>query len=391
MPNRIYLPGHSVQLLHSGDEYFSVLENKINEAQKLIHLQVYILENDTTGNKIISALSNAVSRGVQVFLMVDGFGSYSLQREYIKSIESKGIAFRYFSKLPFTGITLNGRRLHHKVCVVDSKIAIVGGINIADKYSGYNDKNAWLDYAILVNGGVANQLNIVCNQIWEKKFVKKIVELADTSSDINPVLVRVSRNDWFRGKNEISSSYKNVLKAAKSEIIIVASYFTPSPRLLKILKNAAANKRQVKIILTRNSDVFMMKQAINYLYSVLLKSGIQIFEYKEAILHAKVCVVDREWATIGSHNLNKLSEFLSVELNLELNDTSFAKSFAEELDQLIVDKCEEIKIEDHQFKQTKLTQLINKFSFFIMTVSLQILFYLNKSEHDKRRRKRRKV
>jgi cardiolipin synthase len=390
VPNRKYLPGHSVQLLHSGDEYFSVLVNEINKAQKLIHLQVYILDNDTTGNKIISALSNAVSRGVQVFLMVDGFGSYSLHREYIKSIESKGIAFRYFSKLPFTGITLNGRRLHHKVCVIDSKIAIVGGINIADKYSGYNEKNSWLDYAILVNGEVATLLNIVCNQIWEKRFVKKSVELKLSSNGIDPVLVRVSRNDWFRGKNEISASYKNVLKAAKREIIIVASYFTPSARLLKILINAAKNKRQVKIVLTRNSDVFLMKQAINYLYSVLLKSGIQIFEYNEAVLHAKVCVVDREWATIGSHNLNKLSEFLSVELNLEVKDSSFANTFAEEIDKLIITKCDEIRIEDYEFKQTKFSNIVNKLAFFIMTASLQILFYMNKSDHVKTKRKKRK-
>jgi cardiolipin synthase A/B len=388
--NSKYLPGHSVQLLHSGDEYFSVLENEINKAQKLIHLQVYIFDSDTTGNKIISALSNAVLRGVHVFLMVDGFGSYSLQREYIKSIESKGIAFRYFSKLPFTGITLNGRRLHHKVCVIDSKIAIVGGINIADKYSGYNEKNAWLDYAILVNGEVAYQLNTVCNQIWEKRFVKKVLELKDSSNGVDPVLIKVSRNDWFRGKNEISASYKNILKASKSEIIIVASYFTPSTRLLKILRNAAENNRQVKIILTRNSDVFMMKQAINYLYSVLLKSGIQIYEYKEAVLHAKVCIVDREWTTIGSHNLNKLSEFLSVELNLEVKDSSFAKSFAEEIDTLISTKCDEIKIEDYEFKQTKFSLIINKFSFFIMTVSLKVLFYLNKNERVKSRRKKRK-
>ncbi len=389
MPNRNYLPGHSVQLLHSGKEYFSVLESELSKAQKLIHLQVYILDNDTTGNKIISALSNAVKRGVKVFLMVDGFGSYSLSREYIKSLEHIGINFRYFSKLPLTGLTLNGRRLHHKVCVIDSFTAIVGGINIADKYSGFNEDNAWLDYALLVRGEVCSKLDVVCGQIWDKKFVKEMDEQGATLYGLDPVLVRISINDWFRRKNQISSSYKSVVKAAKNEIIIVASYFTPSPRLLKVLKNAAENDRKVKIVLTRNSDVIFMKHAINFLYSVLIKSGIQIFEYRESILHAKVCIVDREWSTIGSHNLNSLSEFLSVELNLEVNDANFSKSFAEELDHLIRDKCDEVKLDEDQFKQNKLKQLINKFSFYFVTLSLKVLFYLNRRERLKTKSKKR--
>lgn len=389
MPNRHYLPGHSVQLLHSGDEYFSALEKEIDKAQKLIHLQVYILDNDATGNKIISALSNAVKRGVNVFLMVDGFGSYSLSREYINSLQQIGINFRFFSKLPFTGLTLNGRRLHHKVCVIDSSTAIVGGINIANKYSGFNEVNAWLDYALLVRGEVCSKLDVVCGQIWDKRFVKEMDEQVATFYGLDPVLVRISINDWFRGKNQISSSYKKVLKAAKNEIIIVASYFTPSPRLLKVLKNAAENDRNVKIVLTRNSDVVFMKHAINFLYSVLIKSGIQIFEYRESILHAKVCIVDREWSTIGSHNLNSLSEFLSVELNLEVNDVNFSKSFAEELDQLILEKCDEVKLDDAQFKQNIISQLINKFSFYFVTLSLKVLFYLNRRERLKTKSKKR--
>lgn len=389
MPNRNYLPGHSAQLLHSGDEYFSVLESEINKAQKLIHLQVYILEDDTTGTRIISELSNAVKRGVEVFLMVDGFGSKRLNREYINGLHEKGINFRFFSQLPYTGITLNGRRLHHKVCVIDSTTAIVGGINIADKYSGYNENKAWLDYALLVRGDVCAQIEMICSQIWDKRFVKNKEDQIIITSGVDPILVRVSRNDWLRRKNQISSSYKNVLKAAKKEIIIVASYFTPSPRLLKVLRNAAQNNRRVKIVLTRNSDVILMKQAINYLYGVLLKTGIQIFEYKESILHAKVCIVDREWSTIGSHNLNMLSEFLSVELNLEVNDAGFSNELAEELDQLILDKCDEVRLEEYQFKQTKLTRLINLFSFYIVTYSLKILFYLNRSGQLKTKSKNR--
>jgi cardiolipin synthase len=229
----------------------------------------------------------------------------------------------------------------------------------------------------------------VCGQIWDKRFVKEMDEQVATFYGLDPVLVRISINDWFRGKNQISSSYKKVLKAAKNEIIIVASYFTPSPRLLKVLKNAAENERNVKIVLTRNSDVVFMKHAINFLYSVLIKSGIQIFEYKESILHAKVCIVDREWSTIGSHNLNSLSEFLSVELNLEVNDVNFSKSFAEELDQLILDKCDEVKLEDAQFKQNKISQLINKFSFYFVTLSLKVLFYLNRRERLKSKSKKR--
>lgn len=381
MPRKEYISGHSVKLLHGGDEYFDALVLLINSANETLHLQFYIFDDDATGKIIIEALTNAVQRNVKVFLMVDGFGSYSLHREFRQRMKLIGIRFRYFSPLPFPGITQAGRRLHHKVCVADSTHAIVGGINIADKYRGDQQHKPWLDYALSVQGEVCKEINSICEQIWRRRFVRMPKNNnINKINDATGVLVRVSQNDWFRRKNQISAAYKTMLRNAHEEIIIVASYFIPSARLLKILTRAAIRKRDVKIILSGNSDVLFMKGAMAYLYEKLLRSGVKIFEYKESVLHAKVCVIDRKWTSIGSHNLNHLSEFFSIEMNLDVMDKLFSKAIAEELTTLMKNQCEEITLDNYRKKSTATKRFFNSISFHLLSMMMRILYMINRKE-----------
>ena len=372
-----YSPGNKVTLLHSGEEYFTELLNVINTATTLLHLQVYILDEDTTGTKIIEALKAAALRGVEVYVMVDGFGSNSLSTKCIQQIKASGIHFRFFSPFPFSSLTQSGRRLHHKICVADNAIALIGGINIADKYSGFNQTVAWFDYAVKTEGIICANITALCESIWQRRFRKQKQRSVSDHATRGESLVRISRNDWLRRKNEISIEYKQKLRTAKKEIIIVASYFIPSRKLLAILIKAAKQKRSVSIILTRKSDVPFIKAATTYLYDKMLRNGIRIFEYKESVLHAKVCVVDEEWCTIGSHNLNHLSEFLSVETNVSIIDKKFAKSFANELKQVMKNHCIEITFDEHKKRATIFQRLGRWISFKLVGWSIWILNLIN--------------
>ena len=381
MRRKEYIGGHSVKLLHGGDEYFDAVVLLINSAKETLHLQFYIFDDDETGKLIIAALTKAARRSVKVFLMVDGFGSYSLHREFRQRMKLMGIRFRYFSPLPFPGITQAGRRLHHKVCVADGINAIVGGINIADKYRGNERDKPWLDYALSVQGEVCKEISEDCQQIWNRRFVRfRKNNFSNNTTENTGILVRVSQNDWFRRKNQISAAYKLMLRNAQEEVIIVASYFIPSPRLLKILTRSAIRKRDVKIVLSGNSDVLLMKGAMAYLYEKLLRSGVKIFEYKESVLHAKVCVIDRKWTSIGSHNLNHLSEFFSIEMNLDVLDKQFSKSVAEELTVLMKLHCKEITLDDYQKSTNVLKKVVNSISFHILSMMMRILYILNRKE-----------
>ena len=122
-------PLKRVVLVHSGDDYFSRLRNIIRHAKIEIHFQTYIFDNDSTGNEIVEALKEAASRNVKIYMLLDGYGSNSFSDKVVNELTLKGINFRFFS----ANIFYIGRRLHHKIVVADGNIALIGGINIADK------------------------------------------------------------------------------------------------------------------------------------------------------------------------------------------------------------------------------------------------------------------
>ena len=381
MNYRNYIGGNKVRLIHGGEEYFDTLLELIEGAAHSIHLQVYIFELDETGLVVIDALKEAAGRGVQVQMVADGFGSMSLGKNFPAEMERHQIQFRFFSPLPFPGIFQAGRRLHHKVVIADGKRTLVGGINISDRYRGTADELPWLDYALLTEGPVVPAVTAVCEKIFQKRFTRSglryLKKIQHQQQESTPVQVRVSVNDWIRRRNEISSAYKHLLRGAHKEIIIVASYFIPTRRLLKILVRAAMRGRKISIVLSRNSDVLFMKPAMTYLYDKLLKSGIQIYEYRESVLHAKLCVVDGRWVSIGSHNLNHLSEFISIEMNLEVLDHDFARQTSAELYDLMNNRCISINAEDLSRKSNIIMQAGQWISYRIISWSMRILYFLN--------------
>ena len=380
MAKKDFIAGHSIRLIHGGESYFNTLIELINECEHTLHLQVYIFDLDATGKIILKALEDAAARGVSVYLVVDGFGSMSLGNEFVERMKLQNISFRFFSPLPFPGILQAGRRLHHKVCVADKKKSLVGGINIADKYRGSKNELPWLDYALLVEGNVSNEINDVCECIFNKKFTLNPVKSKPKfiSQGKDGVKVRMTRNDWIRGKNEISSAYKTMLGNAQHEILIVASYFIPSRRLLKILVRAAIRRRKVNIVLGKISDVPFIKPATQYLYGKLLRNGVRIFEYRDTVLHAKVCVVDQQWVSIGSLNLNHLSELLSLEMNLEVLDKTFGESLNTEFHELIQNHCVEVNVHDFEKERTVFLKFKSWFSYKLFSGFMRILSFLSR-------------
>ncbi len=381
MNSRNYIGGNQVRLVHGGEEYFDTLLDLIDHAKHYIHLQVYILDRDDTGMVILDALKEAAQRGVKVYLVADGFGSMSLGKDFGREMAAAGIQFRYFSPLPFPGIFQAGRRLHHKVTVADGKKALVGGINISDRYRGTEDQKPWLDYALLAEGPLALHISSICEKIFQKRFsgisLHSLKKLQHKNPEPAPVQMRVSVNDWIRRRNEISSTYKHMLSGAHKEIIIIASYFIPTRRLLKILLRAAKRGRKISIVLSRSSDVFLMKPAMTYLYGKLLRAGIHIYEYRESVLHAKLCVVDNRWVSIGSHNLNHLSEFISIEMNLEVLNHNFALQTTTELHQLMQERCVPIEAEEFSRNTSHYQQAGRWFSYKLISWSMRLLYFLN--------------
>ena len=332
-----------IRLVNSGNDYFETIETLIHSATHSLHLQTYIFNNDETGRVIAEALKTAALRGVEVSVMLDGFGSNSLSRKFVNDLRLSGIHLRFFSPFfSFQNIYF-GRRLHHKVIVVDRETALIGGINIADKYHGSATEPPWLDYAILLKGSICVNIDKLCRQIYGRKFRRW---KNNTSPDHNKTekksTVWIKRNDRLRSKNQISASYLHAIKNAKKSIYITGSYFLPGTKLRKALTNATKRGVEIHLILAGVSDVPTFQTATRWLYDFLFRNGIKIYEWNKSVLHAKVALVDDTWATIGSFNLNHLSAYGSIELNVDVLDKHFSHSFQNHLKTIIETGCEQV-------------------------------------------------
>lgn len=180
------------------------------------------------------------------------------------------------------------------------------------------------------------------------------------------------RNDWVRRKNEISATYIEMFRNAQSHITILCSYFLPGKIIRKLLRNAAKRGVTIKVIVTDRSDIMLAKHAERWLYDWLLRNNIELFEYQPAVLHAKIAVCDSKWLTIGSYNINNLSAYASIELNLDVNNANFASGVEQTLTTIIQNECVAINKEKH-------IQTNNVFKQFIRWASYQILriiFYM---------------
>jgi cardiolipin synthase len=360
-----YLPHNQVQLVRGGREYFELLLRLIDEAQYSIHLQTYIFDSDETGNTVSDALINAAGRGVKVYILVDSFGSQHLHPDAIQRFKGSGIFIRKFQAFLKTKKFYLGRRLHHKVVVVDAYKCTVGGINISNRYNDTDESPAWLDWALYVEGEVGPALEDICKTRLRLRY-KTDHDVPKTRFQCN---VRISVNDWVRRKRQIYASYLEMIRNSKTEIIIMSAYFLPGRNFRKYL--AAAIKRGVKVtvILTGATDVFLMKYAERFMYRWLFNHQVTVYEYRKTILHAKLALCDDNWMTVGSFNINNLSAFASVELNLDVQNESCVCEAKKKIQKVIEEECTLVT-------ETKFVKKYNSFHRTVHKLSYQMFRFL---------------
>lgn len=367
-----------VKLLRGGKPYFDCLLQLIENATESIHLQVYIYDDDETGKLVANALKAAVRRNVQVYLLVDGYESRRMSRSFISDLKQAGIHFRLFNPLFKSRYFYFGRRLHQKVFVADATYALVGGVNIADRYNDMQGIPAWLDFGLYMEGEIAKELCILCWKGWnnyssgadpapcEQKIVLPAI------SDDEACMVSMRRNDWVRRKNEISATYIQMLRNAKEQVIILCSYFLPGRIIRRQLSYALERGVKIKVVTAGTSDVVVAKNAEKYMYDWLLKKNIEIYEYQPTILHGKIAVCDGEWVTIGSYNINNISAYASIELNMNVYNKDFSKGVEDRLQEIIQKDC--IRITRENYEQAK-----NLYKRFVRRISyefIRFIFYL---------------
>ncbi|WP_179020685.1 cardiolipin synthase ClsB [Winogradskyella forsetii] len=362
-----------IQLLHSGEEYFLRLKKVIQNAQKEIHLQTYIFEDDETGNDIAGCLKEAAQRNVKVYVLLDAYGSAALPDSFVQDLIHQGVFIRFFSPLFSLNNFYIGRRMHHKVLVSDGKLALIGGINIANKYHGNLESEPWLDYAVQLDCPAAEDLQKLCRDYFFKKGSSKKIEPIMHSA--GRALVGIIQNDWLKNKTEVCDAYTNAIIRAKKEIVILGSYFLPGRKMSKALKKASNRGVKITIILAGISDVPLVRRATEHLYSTFLHDHIQIYEWETSVLHGKAAVVDNQWSTIGSFNLNSLSCYGSIEMNVEIYSSGFAEALRSDFSK-VLNECREITESKLKQRASILNSLADWLSYQAIRFTMHLLTFL---------------
>ena len=375
---KILKPEKSIELVFSGADYFSRLEKIINATKKELHIQTYIFDTDSTGLRIVEALKKAANREVKIYLLLDGFGSNSFSSNIVKELRYYGVNVRFFSPLFSLNSFYIGRRLHQKVVVSDGKKVLIGGINIADKYHGTSFETPWLDYAIEMESNVAKPVQQICRNFYFKKRKVRKSKIETALFDKEPITIRILQNDWLNRKNEIQKEYVRSISNAQKEIVIVGSYFFPGRKIAWALKKASKRNVPITLIVSGISDLPFLRSASLYLYSLLLKYNIEIYEWNKSVLHGKAAVIDRKWTTIGSFNMNNLSSFGSIEMNVEVKSESFSEKFLLDLDKIIV-QCTKITPETLKKRDGFFTRYSNLLSYFFIRIVVIIMTFFTKN------------
>lgn len=338
---RAWLPGHRVELLENGEQYYPAVFGAIAQARHEVMIETFILFEDKVGLELQRVLVAAAQRGVRVDLTVDGWGTPELSPAYLAPLEAAGVRVRAFDPHPrFLGLRLHlFRRMHRKIVLVDGHTAFVGGINFSADHLADFGPEAKQDYSVRIEGPLVPRMRaFFLAQIGQPQRPALAAAPA-----VGPAEAMFVIRDNGHNRDAIEQHYRIAIRAARSEVLIANAYFFPGYRLLRSLRMAARRGVRVRLILQGQPDQPIVKHAAGLLQASLVRAGVQIYEYCKRPLHGKVAVIDGLWATVGSSNLDPLSLALNLEANVMIRDRAFAAELSERLERLIREDCRRLE------------------------------------------------
>lgn len=309
---------NKVVVIKNGDEKFNILFEDLYNAKRHIHLEYFIVKDDETGSKLLDLLCNASKKGIEVRLIYDSVGS-DISREYKTKLTASGV--QHFPFMPVRFPKFTGKmnyRDHRKIVVIDGKIAYLGGINISDNYVNSINTKFWRDTHLRIEGEAAKPLQILFFTTWD--FVSNAnIKLTESyfpeyqGSEKTPVQIAASGpdTDWANIMEAIFSAITN----AEKYVYITTPYFIPNDEIVTAMQVAAKSGVDVKLIIPKTSDSWIAENATNSYITPLLEANVSVYHYLKGFVHAKTLVVDDNFCTIGTANM----DYRSFEINFEVN------------------------------------------------------------------------
>jgi cardiolipin synthase len=351
-----FVDNNDVTLLESGTAFFPALVAAIDAAQEDILFETYIFAEDPTGEMVRDALIRAARRGVKVRVLVDWIGTEHRPTQRLRAIFAEaGVQYRVFNPWCKRGIA----RSHRKITVVDGEVAFVGGININDDWLCDHAEHKRLaaprwDFTVQVRGPLVAEIQDEAQGQWLRAGRLKLRQRIELFKEMRKEPVQTCKypakaafvvRDNLRNRSTIQRAYLVALGRAKHSVLLATPYFAPGRKFRKALAHAAQRGVQVTLLIGVGEFVIQDMVAHSF-YPKLLADGIKVVEYQKTQLHAKVAVVDDDWATVGSSNCDGLSLFLNQEANVVVLDERFAATMRAHIERAILDGVP-IRAEDY--------------------------------------------
>ncbi len=342
-----YVANNDVALLESGQQLFPAMIAAIDAARQDILFETYIFAEDEVARGIEAALVRAAERGVKVRVLVDWFGTgHRVCCRRAEAFAKAGVHYRVFNPWFKRGIA----RTHRKITVIDGDIAFVGGININDDLLCDYDPHRPLpaprwDFAVSVRGPLVAQIHFEAQAQWMRAgrldLLSRIELYRETrkappTEGARPMRAAFVVRDNLRNRRTIQRAYLQAIGQARKSVLLANPYFAPGRKFREALARAA--RRGVKVTLLIGVGEFKMQDAVaRSFYPKLLADGIHVVEYRKTQLHAKIAVVDDDWATVGSSNCDGLSLFVNQEANIVVKNAAFARAVRSHIERGVAD------------------------------------------------------
>jgi len=324
-----------LRLLLDGDEKYDALRRAIEAAQAHVHLEYYIWEPDEVGAALRDALVARAQEGVEVRVLVDGFGSSKAASRFWAPLKDAGGQVRRFNELSLARWRprMANFRTHRKIAVVDGVVGFTGGMNVSKVHSrAHVGDAAWRDTHVEVRGPVVRGLQLVFFEDWHYAGgdAPRVDEyLADVPATAEqPHVMQVVSSGPDEGLDAIHKVFFVGIAAAERRVQLTSPYFVPDETVVNALSAAALRGTEVTVLVPAAGDQPLVAAAARSYYPELLESGVRIFEYGEPMLHAKSLVVD-DLALVGTANADNRSFRLNFEVAVAVYSASVAEQLAD--------------------------------------------------------------
>jgi cardiolipin synthase A/B len=327
--------GGQATLLQNGDGFYPAMLQAIRDARDTINFETYIFEPDEIGRQFIEAFKERARAGVEVRILVDGFGGMKLKKRYRDDLTQAGVMVQRFRPLSLRNLVRIYRRAHRRATVIDGKIGFTGGAAISKKWKGnVTNKHEWRDSMTRVTGPMVGGIQSAFVENWvyctgEVLAGPRFFPPLERGPGLCGVSVVSSPSDSLQ---PIRLLFWLSFSNARKRLWICNSYFIPDRRLRDAVIERARHGVDVRVLVPGNhTDAVPVQAAGQSYYEELLAAGIRIFEFEPSMMHAKTVVIDSAWSIVGSANMDERSMELNEENVLGIADRGFARSVEEGL------------------------------------------------------------